>query len=86
MATENRMELDMNPNIDHTQELGPEVAEYMTQDTFNTLVVGGILVPCINRLYRLVLTLQTYNAHYDMESCNQGAFLIGIPEVLQSLL
>ena len=28
----------MNPNIDHTQELGPEVAEYMTQDTFNTFI------------------------------------------------
>ena len=47
--------------------------------------VGRILVPCVNRLYGPVLTLRTYHTHYDMESCDQGAFLIRFPEVLQSL-
>jgi hypothetical protein len=54
-------------------------------DMIDSPSVGGILVPCVNRLYGPVLTLWTYHAHYDMESCNQGAFLIGFLEVLQSL-
>src|SRR5258708_1614507 len=37
-------------------------------------VVGRILVPCANRLYGLVLTLQTYHAHYESRILQSGCF------------
>src|SRR5258707_9273054 len=47
----------------------------MTNSVVNSVTsVGGILVPCANRLYGLVLTLQTYHPHYKSRILQSGCF------------
>src|SRR5258705_13798907 len=47
--------------------------------------VGGILVPCANRLYRPVLTFQMYYALQVWNPAIRVLFLIRFPKVLQNL-